>query len=168
MAKKVNSSAPSRKLMSRTELLERLKEDRARGRSVVFTNGCFDLLHPGHIKLLKFSKLKGDVLVVAINTDDSVRRLKGPARPILGEKDRATILSALQYVDYVTLFSEDTPIELLKLVRPDVLIKGSDYTRDKVVGHELVESYGGRVELVQLKKGISTTELVRRLAREKR
>jgi D-beta-D-heptose 7-phosphate kinase/D-beta-D-heptose 1-phosphate adenosyltransferase len=130
---------------------------------IVFTNGCFDLLHPGHISLLHQARALGDRLVVGLNTDDSVRRLKGPQRPILAEHDRAAMLSALECVDLVVHFDEDTPIALIEAIQPDILVKGSDYTTDQVVGKDIVEAYGGKVELVQLVQGYSTTQLTERV-----
>jgi D-beta-D-heptose 7-phosphate kinase/D-beta-D-heptose 1-phosphate adenosyltransferase len=143
--------------------LAKVQEWKAAGTRVVFTNGCFDLLHPGHISLLYQARALGDRLVVGLNTDASIRRLKGDSRPILSEQDRAAMLSALECVDLVVHFDEDTPIELIKAVRPDILVKGSDYTPDKVVGKEIVESYGGCVKLVDLVQGYSTTGLTRKV-----
>ncbi len=130
---------------------------------IVFTNGCFDLLHPGHISLLHQARALGDRLVVGLNTDDSVRRLKGPQRPILSEHDRAAMLSALECVDLVVLFDEDTPLALIEAIQPDILVKGSDYNPDQVVGKDVVEAYGGKVKLVELIKGYSTTQLTERV-----
>ena len=129
------------------------------GKRIVFTNGCFDVLHLGHVKLLEASKSFGDVLVVGLNADASVRRLKGPERPINKEEDRAYLLAALQCVDYVVIFGEDTPYEMIRTLVPDVLVKGSDYTREQVVGHDLVEE----VRLVDLIEGKSTTSIVNRI-----
>jgi D-beta-D-heptose 7-phosphate kinase/D-beta-D-heptose 1-phosphate adenosyltransferase len=117
------------------------------------------LLHPGHISLLHQARAFGDRLVIGLNTDDSVRRLKGPQRPILSENDRAAMLSALECVDLVVLFDEDTPLALIKAIEPDILVKGSDYNPDQVVGKDIVEAYGGTVKLVKLIKGYSTTRL---------
>lgn len=133
---------------------------RTAGERLVFTNGCFDLLHAGHIRLLHAAAQEGSKLVVGLNSDVSVRRLKGIHRPILKQEDRASILAALECVDLVVLFDEDTPLELIRSLRPDVLVKGADYTRETVVGHELVESWGGRVALVALTEGVSTTHIV--------
>lgn len=133
-----------------------------RGR-VAFTNGVFDLLHPGHIDLLHHARAQGDALVVGLNTDASVQRLKGPERPIRREADRAFVLAALRDVDVVVLFSQDTPLELIRHLRPDVLVKGGDYTPDTVVGRSEVESWGGRVVIAPLRPGHSTTALVERL-----
>ena len=136
---------------------------RREGRTVAFTNGCFDILHAGHIQLLSAAAAHGDLLIVAINSDASVRRLKGPDRPVHPEHDRAAILSELQSVDIVLIFEEDTPIPLLEALRPDVLVKGADYSRTQVVGHELVESWGGRVELIDFLSGRSTTAAIERM-----
>jgi D-beta-D-heptose 7-phosphate kinase/D-beta-D-heptose 1-phosphate adenosyltransferase len=136
---------------------------RGQGRRVVFTNGCFDILHVGHIQLLRKARSLGDLLVVGINSDASVRALKGDTRPLIGEHERAHVLAALDAVDYVTLFSEETPMNLIEVLRPDVLVKGGDYSLDAVVGRDLVESYGGRVELVPVVEGFSTSDLVRRI-----
>jgi D-beta-D-heptose 7-phosphate kinase/D-beta-D-heptose 1-phosphate adenosyltransferase len=131
--------------------------------SIVFTNGCFDVLHVGHVQLLEEASTLGDVLVVAVNSDASVRRLKGPTRPIVGEANRAAMLAALACVDYVVIFHEDTPHRLLEAIRPDVLVKGGTYTIDEVVGREIVEAHGGRVCLTSRIEGISTTKLIEAL-----
>ena len=132
-------------------------------RRIVFTNGCFDLLHPGHVRLLAESKRLGDVLVVGLNSDESVRRLKGPERPVLSERDRAEVLGGLDSVDFVAIFGEDTPEELIRLVRPDVLVKGGDYTESTVVGAPFVRAYGGEVVLIPLVEGRSTSSMVARM-----
>ncbi|KJS32118.1 MAG: hypothetical protein VR64_08405 [Desulfatitalea sp. BRH_c12] len=146
--------------------MARVREWKAAGTRIVFTNGCFDLLHPGHISLLYQARALGDRLVVGLNTDASIKRLKGSGRPILSEQDRAAMLSALECVDLVVHFDEDTPIQLIKAIRPDILVKGSDYTPDKVVGKEVVEAYGGCVKLVDLIQGYSTTQLTRKVIAE--
>jgi D-beta-D-heptose 7-phosphate kinase/D-beta-D-heptose 1-phosphate adenosyltransferase len=135
---------------------------------VVFTNGCFDLLHPGHIKLLQEAARHGNRLVVGLNSDASVARLKGPSRPILSEHDRATLLSALECVDLVVIFDQDTPLELITNLRPDILVKGGDYQLDQVVGRDIVESSGGKVVLVDLVHGISTTDVVQNIVKGRR
>ncbi len=140
-----------------------VEEWRARGESIVFTNGCFDLLHPGHIHLLEEAKNLGDRLIVGLNSDASVKRLKGAQRPILAENDRLLILKALSCVDFVILFDEDTPIRLIEALRPGVLVKGSDYLHGQVVGREVVESNGGKVVLVTLMEGYSTTRIIDKL-----
>jgi D-beta-D-heptose 7-phosphate kinase/D-beta-D-heptose 1-phosphate adenosyltransferase len=126
----------------------------------VFTNGCFDLLHAGHIHLLESARQLGDKLIVAINSDSSTRRLKGPTRPVVGEHERATVLAALAAIDVVVIFDESTPLELIRAVRPDVLVKGGDYTEDGVEGATVVRALGGRVCLIPLVRGFSTSELV--------
>jgi D-beta-D-heptose 7-phosphate kinase/D-beta-D-heptose 1-phosphate adenosyltransferase len=135
---------------------------RARGR-VVFTNGVFDLLHPGHIDVLTAARRQGDALIVGLNSDDSVRRLKGPERPVRTEVERAYVLAALSDIDAVVIFSQDTPLELVRHLRPDVLVKGGDYVPATVVGREEVESWGGRVVIVPLREGQSTTSIIQRL-----
>lgn len=145
-----------------------LSRARNRGKRVVFTNGCFDLLHVGHLQFLQAARAKGDVLVVGLNDDRSVRRLKGQGRPIVGQTERARILSALDCVDFVVLFSEPTPERLLTELKPDVLVKGADYTLEQVVGRKLVEGYGGRVELVPLVPGQSTSRIVRSIIKRYR
>ena len=153
----------SAKIMALDAALERVDEWRRAGQTVVFTNGCFDLLHPGHISLLHQARELGDRLVVGLNTDGSIRRLKGPDRPILAEQDRAAILSALACVDLVVHFDEDTPVELIRSLAPDILVKGADYKPDEVVGKEIVEAYGGCVRLVELVHGYSTTRITRKV-----
>ncbi len=138
---------------------------RAAGKRVVFTNGCFDLLHVGHIRYLQRARSLGDCLILGLNSDASVRRLKGESRPLIGEGDRAHVLAALSCVDYVTVFDDDTPLSLIEAIRPHVLAKGGDYTREQVVGHEIVERDGGRVELVEVVEGASTTAIVEKIAR---
>jgi D-beta-D-heptose 7-phosphate kinase/D-beta-D-heptose 1-phosphate adenosyltransferase len=140
-----------------------LMAQRQHGAQVAFTNGCFDLLHPGHVYTLTHAKTLGDVLVVGVNSDESVKRLKGPQRPILHELDRATVLAALAAVDYVIIFAEDTPLELIRLLRPDILVKGGDWSAEAVVGKEDVEAYGGRVVLIPYQGGFSTTSIIERV-----
>jgi D-beta-D-heptose 7-phosphate kinase/D-beta-D-heptose 1-phosphate adenosyltransferase len=131
----------------------------AQGDTIVFTNGCFDLLHPGHIHLLNQAKDLGDRLIVGLNSDDSVRRLKGPSRPILNEKDRASLLGSLDCVNVVCIFDEDAPNVLIKALKPDILVKGADYRPEEVVGREIVESYGGKIKLISTLEGYSTTNI---------
>jgi D-beta-D-heptose 7-phosphate kinase/D-beta-D-heptose 1-phosphate adenosyltransferase len=146
---------------------EHLAEWRRRGLRIGFTNGCFDLLHRGHVKLLSQARAACDRLVVGLNDDASVRRLKGDSRPLQDVHSRAEVLAALEAVDLVTVFGEDTPLKLIERVRPKVLVKGGDYRREDVVGHELVEAIGGETLLVDLVPGHSTTALVRRSAQPK-
>ena len=148
------------KVLPRDRLAQTLEEHRRRGETVVFTNGCFDLLHPGHLTLLEAARTQGDVLVVAVNTDESIRAFKGAARPVMPEEARAQMVAALALVDYVTLFGEPTPLETVVLLKPDVLVKGEDWKDKGVVGQEFVESYGGRVVLVPLAPGHSTSGLI--------
>ena len=151
------------KVRTREQVLAELAQHRASGKKIVFTNGCFDLIHIGHVQYFKFARAQGDLLVVGVNTDDSIRRLKGPKRPIICEEDRIGVLEGLESIDYLVLFGEDTPRELIQAIRPDVLVKGADYTKDKVVGHEFVESYGGRIALAPLFEGRSTSNLIQRI-----
>ena len=130
------------------------------GLKIVFTNGCFDLLHRGHVEYLSKAADMGDVLVVGLNTDASVKRLKGEGRPVNNEEARALVLSSLSFVDAVVLFDEDTPYELIKAIRPDVLVKGADYKPEEIVGYDIVTSYGGKVETVPLVEGYSTTSII--------
>src|SRR6185436_3735350 len=160
IASLIGSSTTMRKIVSLHEAGERVHQERARGRRIVFTNGCFDLLHAGHVHLLEQAAEKGDFLVVATNTDASVSRLKGEGRPLVGEADRVRILAALDAVDLVVVFDEDTPIEAIRAVRPDVLVKGGDYTTETIVGHEFVQGYGGLVETIPLVHGRSTSALI--------
>lgn len=154
--------SPEDKILDRPRLLEQLGRPRA-GR-LVFTNGCFDLLHRGHVAYLQAARALGDALVVAVNTDASVRRLdKGTDRPLVAEADRAYVLAALECVDAITLFDEDTPLELLSALLPDVLVKGGDYAPHQVVGRDVVETAGGSVVLIPFVEGYSTTRLLERI-----
>lgn len=148
------------KVVARDELLTRVAQWRANSERVVFTNGCFDLLHVGHITLLEQSRRFGDRLIVAINSDASVSELKGPTRPIVGERERARVLAALAAVDAVVIFDEPTPLELIVASRPDVIVKGGDYDVDTVVGAQEVQSWGGQVKIVPIVQGYSTTRLI--------
>ena len=154
------------KIFSREDAKKMVALWRREGKQVVFTNGCFDLLHTGHIKLLHAAAGEGDRLIVGINSDDSVRRLKGQSRPVLPGKERAALLSAIGCVDMVVIFSEDTPLELIRAFKPDVLVKGGDYSLETVVGRDEVEQYGGTVRLVPLKAGVSTTGIINSVRRE--
>ena len=137
----------------------------ARGRRVVFTNGCFDLLHAGHVKLLEHARRQGDLLIVGLNSDRSVRALKGPGRPVFSQRDRALLLAELQSVDYVTIFNERTPQRLIERLRPDVLMKGADWRSGQIVGSDVVRRKGGRVVRFPILKGYSTTKLIQRIRR---
>jgi len=148
------------KIKRRDVLTLLIAAEKARGKRVVFTNGCFDLLHAGHVKYLQKARSLGDLLVLGLNSDASVRRLKGPKRPLIGEDERAHLLAALDCIDYVTLFDEDTPLQLITALKPHILAKGGDYSLEGVVGRDVVESYGGRVELVSFVDGKSTTNII--------
>jgi len=145
-------------------LLREIEHRRSQKQRIVFTNGCFDLLHLGHVQYLREAKAQGDLLIVGLNTDASVRRQnKGPERPINDERNRAEMLAALETVDYVCLFDDETPAEIIAAVRPDVLVKGTDYRPDQVVGAEFVQSYGGRLHLAAIAPGYSTTATLARI-----
>jgi D-beta-D-heptose 7-phosphate kinase/D-beta-D-heptose 1-phosphate adenosyltransferase len=152
------------KVVDRAGMIARAARWRSRGESIVFTNGCFDLLHLGHITLLEDAHRMGDRLVIGLNSDASARRLKGPTRPIVGENERARILAALASTDAVVIFEEDTPLATIEALRPDVLVKGGDYTEATVVGADLVRSWGGRVTIVPTVAGFSTTNIVRKMS----
>jgi D-beta-D-heptose 7-phosphate kinase / D-beta-D-heptose 1-phosphate adenosyltransferase len=143
-----------------------LRNHRIQGQKIVFTNGCFDLFHSGHLELLRRASVLGQVLVVGVNSDKSVARIKGPGRPIIPQLDRVGVISALGFVDYVVVFDEDTPLKLIEQVRPDILVKGEDWKGKQVVGADIVKARGGRVEFVKLLKGISTTQLIKRIREE--
>jgi rfaE bifunctional protein nucleotidyltransferase chain/domain len=151
------------KVVGREDLVKEVNEARSGGRVIVFTNGCFDILHRGHTQYLAEAKALGDVLVVGVNTDRSVRSLKGESRPIVPEDDRAHVLAALASVDLVTLFDEDTPLELITAVAPDVLVKGAGYGRDTIVGADFVEEHGGRVVVIEELEGRSTRGIIARI-----
>jgi D-beta-D-heptose 7-phosphate kinase/D-beta-D-heptose 1-phosphate adenosyltransferase len=161
------AARPDSKILHRDDLVARAATWRMAGKRIVFTNGCFDLLHAGHLSLLSQAAKLGDVLVLAINSDASVRRLKGAERPLVPQEDRAAVLAALEFVDAVTIFDEDTPLEVLQSVRPQVLVKGGDYKLETVVGRDFMEATGGRVTLVPLTPEKSTTALVERIRRSK-
>ena len=156
------------KIKQRDALKLLLDDRRGRGKTIVFTNGCFDLLHVGHVKYLQKARQLGDLLVLGLNSDASIRRLKGPKRPLIGQEERAHILAALDCIDYVVIFDEDTPLELITALRPHILVKGGDYTPEGVVGKEIVESYGGRVELIQFVDGRSTSNIIDKILQEYR
>jgi D-beta-D-heptose 7-phosphate kinase/D-beta-D-heptose 1-phosphate adenosyltransferase len=156
-------SAHEQKIVSWQKAQDLIHKWKRRGQKIVFTNGCFDLLHPGHVSLLNQAKKAGDRLIVGLNSDASVKRLKGPTRPIQEETARAFVLSSLECVDLVVLFEEDTPIELIKMVKPDVHVKGGDYTVDQLIEAPIIQSYGGEILLIDLVEGQSTTGMVQRM-----
>jgi D-beta-D-heptose 7-phosphate kinase/D-beta-D-heptose 1-phosphate adenosyltransferase len=153
------------KILSRAALTRLIRTARAAGSTVVFTNGCFDLLHAGHVTLLERARRLGDLLVVGINSDRSVRALKGSSRPLVGQRDRALVLASLECVDVVTVFNERTPLRLIERLRPTLLVKGVDWGRSEIVGREIVERHGGRVVRLPLVKGRSTSGLIQRIRR---
>ena len=151
------------KICSEEQLAEKLTRLRRQGKRIVFTNGCFDLIHSGHVYTLAQAKTFGDILVVGVNADASVTRLKGDKRPILDQASRLTLLAALEVVDYVTTFEEDTPLALIRRLQPHVLVKGGDWQPEAIVGKEVVEHVGGRVVAVRHQDGFSTTNLIERI-----
>lgn len=153
------------KIKGNTALKRIIVRLKRQGKRVVFTNGCFDLLHYGHVQYLEDARAKGDILVVALNSDRSLMRLKGPRRPLVKQFDRMRIIAALESVDYVTLFGAQTPRHLIEMLRPDVLIKGADWARKDIAGADLVEKYGGQVSTIKLVSGRSTTNLIKRIAK---
>jgi len=153
-------------MIPQSKLKSTLASLRRAGKTIVFTNGVFDILHYGHIDYLTKAKRLGDILIVGLNTDASVRKFKGKNRPIQNERDRARILDSLKPVDYVVLFSEETPERLIRKVRPDILVKGADYKISEIVGAEFVKSYGGKVKRIPLQKGRSTSGIIKMLKDE--
>ncbi len=153
------------KILTTEEAVNRVAELKRQGKTVVFTNGCFDLLHPGHTRYLTEARKLGDVLVVAVNSDPSIRALKGPARPIFPENERAEILAALTMVDYVTVFDDLTPLKLIARMLPQVLVKGGNWAPDQIVGREEVEAAGGKVVSIPFVPGFSTSSLVEAAAK---
>ena len=148
-------------IKSLEELVSIRKELKKQNKKVVFTNGCFDILHAGHVDYITKAKEKGDVLIVAVNSDSSTKSLKGDARPIVPQNERAFIISSLKPVDYVFIFEEDTPYEVIKKIVPDVLVKGADWTPDKIVGKDIVEANGGKVETIKFVNDQSTTNIIK-------
>ena len=151
------------KILSRDSLAEKLNLWRKEGKTIVFSNGCFDILHRGHVEYLSKAADLGDILVIGLNTDASVKRLKGPTRPVNDEKARAVVLAALEFVNAVIFFEEDTPYNLIKYVQPDVLVKGKDYKAEDIVGYDIVVGNGGRVETIELVEGFSTTKTIEKM-----
>ena len=154
----------STKILNLSQLQNQIANDKQEGKKVVFTNGCFDILHKGHVDYLAKAADKGDVLIVAVNTDDSVKRLgKSPSRPIQDQEARAYLIAALESVSYVILFNEDTPKELIDAIVPDVLVKGSDYKPEAIVGYDTVTKHGGKVETIDFIEGYSTTAIEKKI-----
>jgi D-beta-D-heptose 7-phosphate kinase/D-beta-D-heptose 1-phosphate adenosyltransferase len=161
--KKSKKESVQDKIMGREALAHLCAGWKVKGQKIIFTNGCFDILHPGHIQLLLEAAELGDKLVLGLNTDASVKRLKGEGRPVNDEQSRALIMAAQLYVDAVTLFDEDTPLELIQAIHPDVIVKGGDYTPETVVGNDFVTSYGGKVVIIPTVEGFSTTSIINRM-----
>jgi len=151
------------KIMERDALRKKLEDLRKKGKKIAFTNGCFDILHVGHVRYLRKARKTADLLVLALNSDSSVRSIKGAQRPLVNEKERAEILAALEFVDFVTIFKESTPLKLIKYLKPDILIKGGDWPEENVVGREEVKKWGGYVEIIPEVKGKSTTNIVEKI-----
>ena len=147
-----------------TRLLTEVAAWRAKGKTVAFTNGCFDILHAGHVTYLEKAKKLGDVLILALNSDSSVTKLKGKTRPVIHQEDRARVLSALSSVDSIIIFSETTPLHLIKKIQPDILVKGSDYKKNQVVGHQELKKWHGKVELVSVVPGRSTSAILKKIS----
>ena len=151
------------KIKSLPELKRIVPNLKKKGKKIVFTNGCFDLLHPGHIYYLKEAKKKGDILILGLNSDSSVRKLKGKGRPLIPQKDRAEILANLKFIDYIFIFNELTPAKAVRAISPDVLVKGGDYKKEDVVGGKFVAEKGGKVLIIPFLKGHSTTQLIKKI-----
>ena len=158
----VRFAQTDKKVTDLDHLLKQLKSPNFRSKEIVFTNGCFDILHVGHLTYLEKARSKGDVLVIGINSDQSISRIKGPTRPIIEEKLRARLLAGLTCVDFVVQFDDDTPLELIKAIRPHILIKGADWAVDKIVGGDFVLEHGGRVETIELVEGLSTSKIIQK------
>ena len=152
-----------KKIVERDELKKTVQALKNEGKKIVFTNGCFDLLHLGHVQYLEAARAEGDVLVIGVNSDRSVHEIKGPTRPVVPEDERAEVLAALACVDFVTLFDEPDPLETIRALLPDILVKGSDWAEDAIVGKEVVEEHGGRVVRVPLTEGASTTKIIEKI-----
>ncbi len=152
-------------IMNREKLKKTVNSLKKAGKKVVFTNGCYDLLHVGHIRLLQSARKKGDILIVAINSDTSVRRIKGDKRPLVNQKERAETLAALECIDIVTVFNEDDPFNIIKDIMPDILVKGGDWPLDKIIGSDIVIKNGGKVMNIKYQAGKSTTNLVGRVVK---
>jgi rfaE bifunctional protein nucleotidyltransferase chain/domain len=153
------------KILNRKILQEKLDALRREGKKIAFTNGCFDILHVGHVRYLREAKKTADILVLALNSDSSVQSIKGEKRPLVGEEERAEILAALEFIDFVTIFPELTPLELINYLKPDIIIKGGDWPEEKVVGRDDIKKWGGRVIIIPEVEGKSTTNIVEKIKR---
>jgi len=156
---------PPKKIKTISQMKPLISRLKTQGQKVVFTNGCFDILHVGHIRYLRKAKTQGDVLVVGLNTDRSVKMIKGEKRPVMPEKERAEVLSALEIVDYVVLFDEPDPLRLIAALKPDILVKGADWPKSRIIGREIVEKSGGRVVRVPLVTGASSSGVIEKIIR---
>lgn len=154
---------PGTKINSLSTLKRKIEHLKKRGKRIVFTNGCFDILHYGHTKYLQDARAKGDYLVVGVNSDSSIKKIKGRSRPIIKEADRLRVVEALGCVDFVVLFKEDNPLKVIMALKPDILIKGSDWSKKKIIGADFVESYGGKVQTIKLVKGRSTSAIIKKI-----
>lgn len=158
------NTVSARKIKRLSELIKIISGLKRKGKKIVFTNGCFDILHSGHVQYLEKAKACGDILIVAVNTDASIRKIKGKLRPIINQTDRTKVLAALSCVDYVTLFAQDTPLSIIQKIKPDVLIKGADWSKETIVGADFVSKLGGKVTVIKLLKGRSTTNIIDKIA----
>jgi len=157
---------PGTKIIPLSGLIRKVKALKQKGKRIVFTNGCFDILHFGHVKYLQDAKAKGDYLVVAVNSDSSIKKIKAKNRPVIGQNDRLKTIAALASVDFVVLFNEANPLKLIMALKPDLLIKGSDWNKERIVGADFVKSYGGNVATVNLVKGRSTSKLIEKIVKD--
>ncbi len=151
------------KIKKRKELAELMEKERSKGKTIVFTNGCFDLLHVGHVRYLSEAKKRGDILVIGLNSDSSVRAIKGNKRPVISQNQRAEVLSALFFVDYISVFDEPDPLNLIMTIKPDILVKGADWPEDKIIGGDFVKSRGGKTERIPLVPMASTTGIIEKI-----
>jgi len=151
------------RIIESKNIKKEISELKKESKKIVFTNGCFDIIHAGHISYLNEAKALGDILIVGLNSDESVRRLKGADRPVVNERDRAYVLANLKPVDYVVMFDEDTPYELIKKIKPDILVKGADYEGKNIAGRDIVESSGGKTVLINFIEGKSTSEIIKKI-----
>jgi len=158
-----NYTIYSKLITDETLLLRKLSAWRFKNKKIIFSNGCFDILHRGHVEYLYKASLLGDILVLGLNTDKSVQKIKGPKRPVVDQQSRAIVLSALEFVDAIVFFDEDTPYNLIKTVQPDILIKGDDYKPEDIVGADIVEQKGGKIKTIPLTEGFSTSQLIEKL-----
>lgn len=154
-----------KKLITLKGFTRKLKELRAGGRNIVFTNGCFDILHAGHVRYLSKSRAQGDLLVLGLNSDKSVRKIKDKGRPIVPEAERAELLAALECIDFIILFDDETPIKLITAIKPDILVKGADWKHGQIVGEDVVKASGGKVKRITLVKGRSTTNVIKKIVK---